>query len=553
MPEIKNTFLKSKMNKDLDDRIIPNGEYRDGQNIAISKSEDADVGALENVLGNIIATDLGLSSDCGLNIIGKYMDDTNNRIIVLLTDYTDTSADKLSNHASSSSICKIMSYYPATNTVNTLVSGYFLNFSKTHPIYGINLLENLLFWTDNRNQPRKINIREAENDATYYTKEDQISVAKYYPWKPIDLYKEAVSTYVLGGTNTGYSTGINIPVTGGSGLGMLINIDTTGGGGAVATLTIIESGVGYQNGDVVTITTGGANATLTLTTTYQSTMRDVVSEQLPDPTTVNVTDTAAWVTTPGTGYGAATTTTTAVAPSNGQGLTVTITVTAGAVATATPVKLGHGYAAGDTVQVVGGGGIAVLTIPAVGTDNPYYNSTYPGDSQFLKDKFVRFSYRFKFDDNEYSLIAPFTQIAFIPQNDGYFLQFDEDKSFKSTEVNFMRNKVNEIGLIINTPHGYIWSDLFDNLKITELDILYKESNGAAIKIIENIKKEDFPSSGTLLEYKYQSTKPWKVLPEKETVRVYDRVPIRALAQEISGNRVMYGNFIENHTPPPTID
>ena len=79
------------------------------------------------------------------------------------------------------------------------------------------------------------------------------------------------------------------------------------------------------------------------------------------------------------------------------------------------------------------------------------------------------------------------------------------------------------------------------------------SNGAAIKIIENIKKEDFPSSGTLLEYKYQSTKPWKVLPEKEIVRVYDRVPIRALAQEISGNRVMYGNFIENHTPPPTID
>ena len=27
--EIKNTFLKSKMNKDLDDRILPNGEYRD--------------------------------------------------------------------------------------------------------------------------------------------------------------------------------------------------------------------------------------------------------------------------------------------------------------------------------------------------------------------------------------------------------------------------------------------------------------------------------------------------------------------------------------------
>ena len=33
MPEIKNTFLKSKMNKDLDARIIPSGEYRDGKKL----------------------------------------------------------------------------------------------------------------------------------------------------------------------------------------------------------------------------------------------------------------------------------------------------------------------------------------------------------------------------------------------------------------------------------------------------------------------------------------------------------------------------------------
>jgi len=49
MPEIKNTFLKSKMNKDLDSRLIPNGEYRDGQNISVSSSEGSSVGALENI------------------------------------------------------------------------------------------------------------------------------------------------------------------------------------------------------------------------------------------------------------------------------------------------------------------------------------------------------------------------------------------------------------------------------------------------------------------------------------------------------------------------
>ena len=52
MPEIKNTFIKSKMNKDLDDRLLSNGEYRDALNVNISRSEGDDVGALENVLGN---------------------------------------------------------------------------------------------------------------------------------------------------------------------------------------------------------------------------------------------------------------------------------------------------------------------------------------------------------------------------------------------------------------------------------------------------------------------------------------------------------------------
>jgi hypothetical protein len=38
MPEAKNTFLKAKMNKDLDDRLLPNGEYRDAQNVLVVNS-----------------------------------------------------------------------------------------------------------------------------------------------------------------------------------------------------------------------------------------------------------------------------------------------------------------------------------------------------------------------------------------------------------------------------------------------------------------------------------------------------------------------------------
>ena len=63
---------------------------------------------------------------------------------------------------------------------------YFLNFSTTNPIQA-SLIEDLLFFTDNRNQPRKVTV---DKGAGYYTSEDQISVAKYNPYQTISLVKK---------------------------------------------------------------------------------------------------------------------------------------------------------------------------------------------------------------------------------------------------------------------------------------------------------------------------------------------------------------------------
>ena len=52
MPEIKHHFRAGKMNKDLDERLVPNGEYRDALNVEIATSDGDDVGALQTVLGN---------------------------------------------------------------------------------------------------------------------------------------------------------------------------------------------------------------------------------------------------------------------------------------------------------------------------------------------------------------------------------------------------------------------------------------------------------------------------------------------------------------------
>ena len=407
MAEAKNSFLASKMNKDLDDRLIPSNEYKDALNIAVSNSEDSDAGALENILQNTnvlpISEETNLGEDNG-KIIGYVVDSSTDSVYLFWTNYTDDSSNKLDNHqaASSGTSSAILRYNAADDVgalAEILVTGTFLNFSTTHLIHGANVVEDLLFWTDNRNQPRKINIRTALANNAYYAKEDHISVAKYAPYKSIDLYRD-------------------------------------------------ESGQ------------------------YKSTMKDVVSEYLPDGT----------------------------------------------------------------------------------TDNPDYNDIYTGDKNFLQDKFVRFSYRFKFDDGEYSIQAPFTQIAFIPKQDGSFLAGDEDKTYQSTVVSFMENKVNQIFLVINLPS--VGNDLESNYKIKELDILYKESDGIAISVLDTISIDEIKSkaaSSSVYEYNYQARKPIKTLPQEQTTRVYDKTPVRALAQEVSGNRVIYGNYVNKHTAPEHLD
>jgi len=53
MPEIKNTFTSGKMNKDLDERLVKNGEYRDAMNVDVSASTTDNVGSVHNSFGNV--------------------------------------------------------------------------------------------------------------------------------------------------------------------------------------------------------------------------------------------------------------------------------------------------------------------------------------------------------------------------------------------------------------------------------------------------------------------------------------------------------------------
>ena len=60
--KLKNLFTSGKMNKDLDERLVPKGEYRDALNVRVANSTGSNVGAIENSLSNVKKSALDFGS-----------------------------------------------------------------------------------------------------------------------------------------------------------------------------------------------------------------------------------------------------------------------------------------------------------------------------------------------------------------------------------------------------------------------------------------------------------------------------------------------------------
>ena len=154
MPKLRHNFVQGKMNKDLDERLVPNGQYRDALNIQVASSEGSDVGAIENVLGNTKqnkkTASINWDADFGLTspeCIGVIKDTLNNKIYWFITA---TDGDAILEYTQSTG-------FIAPIIVDTRATSV-LNFSTSYKITGINILDDMLFWTDDNNEPRKINI-----------------------------------------------------------------------------------------------------------------------------------------------------------------------------------------------------------------------------------------------------------------------------------------------------------------------------------------------------------------------------------------------------------
>lgn len=347
MAEIKNSFLKGSMNKDLDERLIPDGQYVDALNIDVEPTEGQDSGAAKNKLGNSIVSNLSIVT--GLNTttartIGAVEYEALNKIYWFVA--CDTFDGVYEYDEATGTTTRVLQSNKATPTTISK-----LNFRKEYAITGVNFIkgpedQNYLYWTDDYNPPRRINISRAKSYAVDDVRiDDDISVIIEPP-----LFSPSIDTYL--------------------------------------DLSVI-------------------------------------------------------------------------------------------------------------------------------------------DSNNMSEKFLYFSYRYKYVDDQYSAMAPFSAVAFTPGEYEYDYGVGNNKS--------MTNKYNSVRITVETGNQFV----------KEIQVLVRDTRNINVGIIDSFSKSklNIPNDSSYV-FSFNNNKVYAALPTDQLTRLYDNVPLLAKAQDMIGNRLAYGNYVQ---------
>lgn len=331
MTELKRHFLQGIMNKDLDPHFIPNGQYQHAENIVVNDSQDSNNGAAHNYLGNtLMNSNLGLTN---AQCIGSLSYESANLIywLVAADDY-DAIYEFNENLGFTTVVLK-----------SAKVAGVSkLGFNKMYPVTGINYINGLLFWTDNLNPPRRININRCKNYA----------------------------------------------------------VD------------------GFTDSDINVI----------------------------------------------------------VAPP--------------------------------------------LSAPSIAL-------TTEGDANNLENKFLYFAYRYKYLDNEYSALSPFSPVAFFPKPYAFDYGVSQNVS--------MVNSYNTANITFNSGGA----------NVKEIQLVFRDTSSVNTYVVDNLIKSKLGySNNTDYVFKFKNNKVYTLLSAEQLNRLFDNVPLKAKSQDLIGSRLIYGNYTQ---------
>ena len=147
MAELIHTFNSGKMNKDLDERLVPNGEYRDALNLELASSDSSNVGSFQNVKGNLELRNKRYNPKTGIYsqwLNTEYITALNSPVCIGAK--TDENSNDVYWFIASNTISVIAHYNSKTKLTRPLIvdTQGILNFSSNYLITGVNVLEGML-------------------------------------------------------------------------------------------------------------------------------------------------------------------------------------------------------------------------------------------------------------------------------------------------------------------------------------------------------------------------------------------------------------------------
>jgi len=171
MADFQRNFIKGKMNKSVDERLVPNGEYIHAENVRLGSTEVSEIGAVENSRGNLKLTNISYGSrplSVNAKVIGALEDGANEELYWFIHDPTFAPAQDGPLQTPTGILDLVVSFNTNTSSLTYHIisvsldgnpsNGTTLNFNPTYLITGVDIIDGLLYWTDDFNPPRKINV-----------------------------------------------------------------------------------------------------------------------------------------------------------------------------------------------------------------------------------------------------------------------------------------------------------------------------------------------------------------------------------------------------------
>ena len=165
------------------------------------------------------------------------------------------------------------------------------------------------------------------------------------------------------------------------------------------------------------------------------------------------------------------------------------------------------------------------SVPAGETSLNYAVDIYEDFDNVFSDKFSRIAYRYKYEDGEYSFFSPFSNAIFSPS----VFRYSPVEGYNLG----MENSIKDI--VVKNLNNSMPSD------VVAIDILYKEDDSPAVYVVDTLK-----TNNGIFDYKIETNTVKNILPENQLLRSFDNVPTKAKAQEVIGNRIVYGNYEQNY-------